>query len=152
MGTEVLERQYTADELTSAMDQLHALSMATWRELLAHIAEYDRAEAWRADGMASMADWLIARYGLERSTALEWVRTARALTDLPAIADAVGAGRLSVDQTRWAIRVADPLRFIRPTGIPLPERPPPLAPDRREWLRKHLPHLGAIPRLAFEPG
>jgi hypothetical protein len=108
MGTEVLERQYTADELTSAMDQLHALSMATWRELLAHIAEYDRAEAWRADGMASMADWLIARYGLERSTALEWVRTARALTDLPAIADAVGAGRLSVDQTRWAIRVADP--------------------------------------------
>jgi hypothetical protein len=108
MGTEVIERRFTADELTSAMDQLHALSMATWRQLLAHIAEYDHAEAWRADGMASMADWLVARYGLARPTALEWVRTSRALTELPAVADAVATGRLSADQTRWAIRLADP--------------------------------------------
>ena len=107
MGTEVVERQFTADELTSAMDQLQALSMATWRQLLVHVAEFDRAEAWRADGMASMADWLIARYGLARATALEWVRTSRALEELPALAEAVGAGRLSADQTRWAIRIAD---------------------------------------------
>ena len=81
--------------------------MATWRQLLVHVAEFDRCEAWRADGMASMADWLIARYGVTRSTALEWVRTSRALEELPALGDAVGAGRLSADQTRWAIRLAD---------------------------------------------
>jgi hypothetical protein len=59
----------------------------------------------------------------------------------------------AVHEGGWRID-GDPahtLRFIRPTGIPLPERPPPLAPDRREWLRKHLPNLGAIPRLAFDP-
>ena len=44
MGTGVLERTCTADELTSAMGQLHALSMATWRELLAQVAEYDRCD------------------------------------------------------------------------------------------------------------
>ena len=108
MGTEVLERQVTADELTSAMDQLHALSMATWRQLLVHVAAFDRAEAWKADGMASMADWLIARYGLARPTALEWVRSSCALEALPALSDAIGAGRLSADQARWAIRIADP--------------------------------------------
>ena len=107
MSTEVIERHCTADELTSAMDQLHALSMATWRQLLVQVAEFDRTEAWRADGMGSMADWLIARYGLARGTALEWVRTSRALEELPALANAIGAGQLSADQTRWAIRIAD---------------------------------------------
>ena len=108
MASDVLERRFTADELTSAMDQLHGLSMATWHQLLVHVAEFDRAEAWKADGMVSMADWLIARYGLARPTALEWVRTSRALAELPAVADAIAAGRLSADQARWAIRLADP--------------------------------------------
>lgn len=60
----------------------------------------------------------------------------------------------AVHEGGWRIE-GDPaatLRFVRPDGLPLPEQPPPLAPDRREWLRKHLPNLGAIPRLAFEPG
>jgi hypothetical protein len=96
----------SAEELTSAMDQLHALSLATWHELLVHVAEYDRSEAWRADGMTSMADWLIARYGLARRTATEWVKTARAFEALPATSAAVREGRLSADQTRSVIRLA----------------------------------------------
>jgi hypothetical protein len=108
MGTEVVERRCTADELTLAMDQLHALSMSTWHQFLVQVAEFDRGEAWRADGMTSMAEWLVARYSLARSTAVEWVRTARVLGELPALAEAVAAGRLSADQTRWAIRLATP--------------------------------------------
>lgn len=88
------------------MDQLHALSMTTWRQLLVFVAEYDRTEAYRADAMVSMADWLVARYGLARRTANDWVRAAHALEELPAVADAVAAGRLSVDQTRSVIRLA----------------------------------------------
>lgn len=60
----------------------------------------------------------------------------------------------AVHEGGWRIK-GDPsgtLRFVRPDGRPLPERPPPLTPDRREWLRTHLPNLGAIPRLAFGPG
>ena len=98
----------TAEEMTSAMDQLHAVSMATWRELLVFVAEYDRSEAYRADAMTSMADWLVARYGLSRATAGSWVRAARALESLPSVADAVAAGRLSEDQVRSVIRLATP--------------------------------------------
>lgn len=90
------------------MDQLHALSMTTWRQLLVFVAEYDRTEAYRADGMTSMSDWLVARYGLARRTANDWVRAALALEGLPAVADAVASGRLSADQTRSVIRLATP--------------------------------------------
>ncbi len=99
---------WSAEEMTSAMDQLHALSMTTWRQLLVFVAEYDRSEAYRADAMVSMADWLVARYGLARRTANDWVRAAHAFEELPAVADAVAGGRLSVDQARSAIRLATP--------------------------------------------
>lgn len=102
------ESPWSAEEMTSAMDQLHALSMTTWRELLVFVAEYDRTEAYRADGMVSMADWLVARYGLARRTANDWVRAASAFEVLPAVADAVANGRLSADQTRSVIRLATP--------------------------------------------
>ncbi len=94
--------------MTSAMDQLHALSMTTWRQMLSLVAEYDRAEAYRADAMTSMEDWLVARYGLARRTANDWVRAAHAFEQLPAVADAVANGQLSVDQTRSVIRLATP--------------------------------------------
>jgi hypothetical protein len=99
---------WTAEEMTAAMDQLQALSMATWRELLVHVAAYDKAEAWRADGMCSMADWLVARYGLARRTANLWVRAALALEELPEVANAVAGGRLSADQVRSVIGLATP--------------------------------------------
>ena len=166
MSTEVIERRCTADELTSAMDQLHALSMATWRQLLVHVAEFDRTEAWRADGMTSMADWLVARYGLARPTALEWVRTSRALEELPALADAVGAGRLSADQTRWAIRIAEPasdtaVAADAPTRsaaelrdharrINAPTRAESADADRRRSLRWREAHEGRSMRISGE--
>jgi hypothetical protein len=108
MGTVGVVEAWTAEEMTAAMDQLHGLSMATWRELLVHVAAYDRAEAWRADGMASMADWLVARYGLLRRTANDWITAAHALDELPDVAEAVAGGRLSVDQTRSVVRLATP--------------------------------------------
>ncbi len=94
--------------MTSAMDQLHALSMTTWRQLLSLVAEYDRTEAYRADAMTSMEDWLVARYGLARRTANDWVRAAHAFEQLPAVANAVANGHLSADQTRSVIRLATP--------------------------------------------
>lgn len=103
-----VKEAWTAEEMTATMDQLQALSMATWRELLVHVAAYDKAEAWRADGMCSMADWLVARYGLARRTANLWVRAAIALEDLPEVANAVAGGRLSADQVRSVIDLATP--------------------------------------------
>ena len=102
------EQSLSAEAMTAAMDQLHGVSMAAWRELLVFVAEYDRAEAYRADGMTSMADWLVARYGLRRPTANAWVTAAHALSSLPAVAREVAAGRLSADQVRSVIRLATP--------------------------------------------
>jgi hypothetical protein len=45
-----------------------------------------------------MVDWLVARRSMAHRNAKEWVRVARALEDLPAIAGCYSEGRLSVDQ------------------------------------------------------
>jgi hypothetical protein len=60
----------------------------------------------------------------------------------------------AVHEAGWTIEghPAQALRFVRPDGRALPEQPPPLTEDRREWLRRHLPGLEAVPRLAFSPG
>ena len=60
----------------------------------------------------------------------------------------------AVHEGGWRIE-GDPagtLRFIRPDGFRLPTQPPPLREDRRDWLRRYLPSLGSIPKLAFDPG
>lgn len=59
----------------------------------------------------------------------------------------------AVHEGGWHIQ-GDPagtLRFIRPDGFALPT-PQPLHQDRRDCLRRYLPDLGAIPKLAFDPG
>ena len=60
----------------------------------------------------------------------------------------------AVHEGGWSIE-GDPagdLRFIRPDGRVLDTRPPALRNDTREWLRGLVPSLGAVPRLAFDPG
>ena len=84
------------DELDGAMKEV----AAAYAEALGVVAEYDRKQRWRADGATSMTAWLAGRYGLSWGTAREWVRVARALQSLPAIAKAFAGGRLSWDQVR----------------------------------------------------
>jgi hypothetical protein len=93
----VLEGCSTA-ELTDGIDQLHALIGATHAQLLGLVADYDRREAWREDGATSMAAWLVARLGIAHRQATEWVRVARSLEELPAIAASYSDARLSFDQ------------------------------------------------------
>ena len=73
---------------------------AMFVEALGEVAKFDREERWRADGSTSMTAWLSGRYGLSWGTAREWVRVARALPSLPAIARAFARGKLSWDQVR----------------------------------------------------
>ena len=103
--------ELNADELSEGISQLHAVIVAALKRLLDFVAAYDRCEAWRADGAASMVDWLVMRLSVERRTAAEWVRVAHRLDDLPAIAAALAEGRLSWDQlaplTRFATEEND---------------------------------------------
>jgi hypothetical protein len=99
------------DELTEAIDQVHALKQAVHLHLLRIIAATDRRKGWEVDGAFSMADWLSARLGLGQKTAREWVRVAHSLEILPMIANAFGEGLLSFDQiqalTRFVIQQDD---------------------------------------------
>ncbi|MGH2684350.1 MAG: hypothetical protein ACRDJP_02655, partial [Actinomycetota bacterium] len=91
---------------TSRMDAAVGTMRAASADLLSSIVAFDRERCWKADGATSMSAWLAARYQEPRSTTSEWVRVAWALEDLPAIARAHAARRLSWSQVRFVTRFA----------------------------------------------
>jgi hypothetical protein len=95
-------------ERADAIDQLHALVTVSHSQLLQLVADYDRREDWAEDGATSMADWLVARLGIAHRHAKEWVRVARSLEGLPAIARSFAEGRLSFDQLAPLTKLAGP--------------------------------------------
>jgi hypothetical protein len=106
--SEAAWRERSTAELSDAIAQCHALQMAVHHELLGFIREYDRREAWRADGCPSMAVWMTLRLQVSHHTAGEWVRVAHALAELPAIDALCDEGRLSWDQLAPLTRMATP--------------------------------------------
>lgn len=107
MDREALD-EFPPAELSDAIGQLHALTTAAQRTLLELVAHYDRRESWHDDGATSMAGWLVAYLGLSHATATTWVRVAKALEHLPAIATAFVTGRLSFDQVAALTEFATP--------------------------------------------
>ncbi|MGH8250114.1 MAG: DUF222 domain-containing protein [Steroidobacteraceae bacterium] len=91
------------DQITELAGHLNA-AQARWLEL---IAELDRREAWAEWGVQSCAHWLNWKCGLDLGAAREKIRVARALTQLPRIAEAMAAGQLSYSKVRAITRVAD---------------------------------------------
>ena len=75
-------------------------------DALEAVAICDERRLWQRDGATSMTPWLAARYEMAWGTAREWVRIARALRNLPAIAAAYRSGGLSWDQLRPLTRFA----------------------------------------------
>ena len=108
-----------ADEIVSASARVAAET----RRLLSLIAEFDRLEGWRREGFSSCAEWLAFRTRLDKGTARERVRVARALARLPETDAAMSRGELSFSQVRALTRVADAARLVREGGAwPLPRR------------------------------
>src|SRR5687767_11491776 len=83
------------DALGERIAKLSAQLNADSYRLLALIAEFDRLEGWRREGFASCASWLAYRTQLDKMTAREKVRVARALTKLPKTSEAMRLGELS---------------------------------------------------------
>ena len=82
-----------------------AAAEARW---LALVAEFDRREGWARWECRSCAHWLAWHCGIDVRTAQDRVRVARALRELPAVAEAFACGRLSYSQVRAITRVATP--------------------------------------------
>jgi hypothetical protein len=94
-------------ELEDEIAELSAHIDAATARLLVAIAEFDQRQGW-ADGFVSCAHWLSWRVGINRSTAREKVRVARALSNLPGITEALARGQVSYSKVREVTRVATP--------------------------------------------
>ena len=103
-------QQVDPDVLTTLSDEITSLSARIAVEthrLLWLIAEFDRLEGWSREGFASCVDWLAYSTRVDKMTAREKVRVARALVRLPETSAAMARGDLSFSQARAITRVAD---------------------------------------------
>jgi hypothetical protein len=91
-----------------AAGQLHAIIVAAQRQLMDKIRIIDLSKVWVQDGAPSMEQWVVAYFSVSLHTAREWVRTAHALAELPAIASAADQGLFSFEQLSSLTRLATP--------------------------------------------
>ncbi|HEX4867265.1 MAG TPA: DUF222 domain-containing protein [Acidimicrobiales bacterium] len=103
----------TPDEREVLLDHLLTHRNALLDEALRVILAAGAAEDHRADGALTMADWLVARCNVSRTTAAHWVRAASALESLPCIRARFVAGDLSFEQVRHALGFATPAEDAR---------------------------------------
>ena len=95
----------SVDPIGSIDRAMQTIAVAS-ADALEAVAICDERRLWQRDGATSMTPWLAARYEMAWGTAREWVRIARALRNLPAIAAAYRSGGLSWDQLRPLTRFA----------------------------------------------
>ncbi len=96
------------DALVASVAQHHRAISAHQSQLLDAVVELDRRKAWRVDGATSMVAWLVQRCGVSAATARDWVSAAAKLRRLPKISDALAQGKLSFDQVKPLVEVAQP--------------------------------------------
>jgi 5-methylcytosine-specific restriction endonuclease McrA len=95
------------DRLGEEIAELSAHLDAATARLLDLIREFDARGGWNT-GFRSCAHWLSWRVGLDLGAARERVRVARALANLPRLAEALARGELSYAKVRALTRVAHP--------------------------------------------
>lgn len=96
------------DDLEAEISELWGhLNAATYRFLVL-VAQFDRDEAFARHGLAGTAQWLNWQCGIGAVAAREKVRVARALEQLPEIAEAFARGEISYSKVRAMTRVATP--------------------------------------------
>ena len=88
--------------------ELSAHIHAATAELARLVADYDDTKEWCGVGLRTMRHWLTVNTGLGERSADELLRVGVALRELPTLAAAFAAGRLSLDKLRDVTRVARP--------------------------------------------
>ena len=100
-------KRRVVDELADSIAVHAARIDAATHQLLTEIRQFDEMGGWAWQGAASCAYWLSWRLGHGMDAAMEKVRVARALGELPLIDAAFAAGQLSYSKVRAMTRVAD---------------------------------------------
>jgi hypothetical protein len=95
--------------IEAAVVTLAAHTHAGNYRVLAYVAEFDRLRGWQLAGHRNCADWLHFCTGIQKGAAREWVRTARALSRLPLVSEAMSRGELSFSKVRAVTRLVEDL-------------------------------------------
>jgi hypothetical protein len=103
---EVRRQERGFEELEAKITELWGYLNAATARFLALVAEFDRMKAYERHGLANTAQWLNWQCGIGAVAAREKVRVARALEQLPEIADAFAKGEVSYSKVRAMTRVA----------------------------------------------
>jgi hypothetical protein len=95
----------TTRDLESELLGLAGHIAAAEARFLQLLGEFDERGGWAGDGIRSCAHWLSWRAGMSRRTAVERLRVAHALRNLPRITEAFAAGRVSYSKVRALTRI-----------------------------------------------
>jgi hypothetical protein len=100
--------QQRASSLREELVELGARWSRCVRRLVLVSSKLDTSQEWALDGAPTCAHWMAEALDVEVSTAREWLRIGRALTDLDVIDAAFEEGRLSYSKVRTLTRIATP--------------------------------------------
>jgi hypothetical protein len=100
-------RRARGEELEAEITQLCAYRYALEARFLDLLREFDNEHYWESAGFHSCAHWLNLKCSIGLNAAREKLRVAHALSDLPKIAAAFAAGRVSYSKVRAMTRIAD---------------------------------------------
>ncbi|MBI4346524.1 MAG: HNH endonuclease [Elusimicrobia bacterium] len=87
-------------ELRKRLTRLAAAESRITREVIRHLAEYDRRKLWKADGVANLWEYSRKMLGFTEDQAAVRIRAARALQDHPALDRALELGELGASAIR----------------------------------------------------
>jgi hypothetical protein len=94
-------------ELGVRLDELERAARVIDAERARCLVEVERRGVHSADGQLSAAAWLACRHGISQGAAAAQVRVARALDEMPRVADALAEGEISTAAVEAMVRTRE---------------------------------------------
>jgi Domain of unknown function (DUF222) len=103
------------DQLVADLDEVEHAARQLDVVRARRLSELERRQVWSCDGHLSLASWLASRHRLSHAVAASHIRTARALEQMPVMAQAFAAGDVSSSAVTLLAHARDaaPERFAR---------------------------------------
>jgi uncharacterized protein DUF222 len=95
------------EELGDRLDELERAARVIEAERARCLVEVERRGVHSADGQLSAAAWLAYRHGISQGAAAAQVRVARALEEMPRVADALAEGEISTAAVEAMVRTRE---------------------------------------------
>src|SRR5580700_608164 len=95
-------------EVVGRLDGAFRRMAAAAGEVVVHLGEVSRRQAYRDDGATSTEAWAVERFGVSTATARALTRVGEKAWDMPQLVGSLCAGDLSLDKVRAVADVVTP--------------------------------------------